>query len=138
MLALAIISFSRVRSYPITDRNGNTLESLFVGVAKATPFIQTLTPKPCQSAEPTLLGRLANMLSLTPVHALVNCQVTGCSGHYFANELYDCPPACEGPRYAQAYSDPMGQYDFGYKQDGTNGCPLSACAFCKTPTCVHR
>lgn len=136
-LTLLSVSVNRARPYPILDRNGAALRSLFDGVVATTPFKYVRPSPSCQAEKPDFFSRIRNILTPASVYAQVSCQVTGCYGHYFVNELFECAPACEGPLYAQAYSDPMGSYDFGYRQDGSNGCPLSACAFCKTPACSH-
>lgn len=131
---------SPVGKYLLVDERGNLISSMFEGIQPLPADAVALkSPRKCDSdtAAESLLTRVKNIFILESVHAQVNCQMTACYGHYFLNEYYDCPPACEGPLYASAYSDGEAPYYNGYHQDGFNGCPLSACSFCRTVVCSN-
>ncbi len=131
---------SPIGEYRLIDERGNSIASMFEGLPHLPADTVALkATRRCDSDPVTgsLITSVKNIFTLKSVHAQVNCQVTGCAGHYFLNEYYDCPPACEGPLYPSAYSDPEGPYENGYHQDGMNGCPLSACAFCRTVVCSN-
>lgn len=128
-----------VGKYVLMDENGNSITSIFKGLPHlpADAIALKSTPKcDSDSAKESLLTRVKNIFTLESVHAQ-SCQTGGCYGHYFLTDYLDCPPACEGPLYPNAYSDGTGHYSTGYHQDGLTGCPLSACAFCRTVTCSN-